>query len=94
LDPNNIKIQAANNINLIADIISLKGTVYEESAAATDSDANLKHNITLLSTQYKQLFNALIPRLYQYNNGTSNRIHIGFIAQEVEEAINNAGLTT
>jgi hypothetical protein len=70
------------------------GTWSGAVANATNSDINLKHNIALLSTQYKQLFNALIPRLYQYNNGTSNRIHIGFIAQEVEEAIKNAGLTT
>jgi hypothetical protein len=40
------------------------------------------------------LFNNLIPRSYKYNNGTSNRIHTGFIAQEVEQAIITAGLTT
>ena len=36
----------------------------------------------------------MIPRLYQYNDGTSGRVHIGFIAQEVENAITTAGKTT
>lgn len=64
------------------------------SSISTTSDANKKHNIQLISIEYETLFNNLIPRLYQYNDGTSNRIHTGFIAQEVEQAILAADLTT
>ena len=31
---------------------------------------------------------------YKYNDGTSGRLHSGFIAQEVEAALTAAGLTT
>ena len=30
---------------------------------------------------------------YKYNNGSSNRTHLGFIAQDVQEAISKANLT-
>ena len=34
----------------------------------------------------------LIPSRYKINSGTSGRYHVGFIAQEVEEAMNSAGI--
>ena len=39
------------------------------------------------------MFDSLRPRLYKYNDGTSGRIHTGFIAQEVESAALNSGIT-
>lgn len=58
------------------------------------SDRNSKNTISQLSSAYTVLFDNLKPVSYKYNKGTSSRIHIGFIAQEVEEAILTAGLTT
>jgi hypothetical protein len=50
------------------------------SAAKTDSDLRLKNSINSLSPNYEILFDNLQPVSYKYNNGTSNRTHIGFIA--------------
>lgn len=72
----------------------LDGTWFGTVAEATTSDVNKKHEIEGLTAAYSALFDVLIPRLYKYNDGTSNRVHVGFIAQEVEAAINAAGLTT
>jgi len=36
----------------------------------------------------------LRPVTYRFKENTSNRLHIGFIAQEVKEAILDSGLTT
>lgn len=58
------------------------------------SDIRLKHSIENLQDNYEILFDTLQPKRYKYNNGTSNRYHTGFIAQEVLEAVNNSGLTT
>ena len=61
---------------------------------ASTSDRNLKHDIELLFDKYSILFDSLIPRRFKLNDGTSDRYHTGFIAQEVESAIIDAGLTT
>jgi hypothetical protein len=67
----------------------MKGT--EE---ASTSDKNYKNTIHSLSDKYSTLFDSLKPSTFKFNDGTSNRFHVGFIAQEVEEAIVNADLTT
>ena len=74
--------------------IYLNGSAYANAPIATTSDANKKHSITDLSERYSSLFDNLTPRLYKYNDGTSDRVHVGFIAQEVEEAITAAGLSS
>ena len=72
----------------------LYGNWYSQASIIVSSDKNKKHNIQLISNSYEILFENLIPRLYKYNDNNSNRIHTGFIAQEVYEAIKKAGLTT
>ena len=72
----------------------LQGTWSAESEITVDSDANLKHDIVDLAIQYDALFDLLHPVCYKYNNGTSGRVHTGFIAQDVITAIEQVGLTT
>lgn len=75
----------------------LEGTWYiarEGSASPISSDKNKKYNIQDQPETYSIIFDKLQPVVYQYNNGHSNRIHTGFIAQDVEEAVVSAGLTT
>ena len=57
------------------------------------SDKNLKKDFITLDDKYDSFFDNLNPLAYRYKLGTSNRMHCGFIAQEVEEALFNAGLT-
>lgn len=72
----------------------LFGTWLGTSSVAITSDVNKKHDIQYLSEEYDTFFDNLIPRLFKYNDGTSDRFHAGFIAQEVETGIYNSSLTT
>ena len=45
-------------------------------------------------SKYEDFFMALKPTQYQMNNGTSGRFHTGFIAQDVERALLDTGLST
>lgn len=58
------------------------------------SDRRLKNSIEQDLDKYESFFDALKPSAYKFNNGTSGRHHIGFIAQEVESALTENGLTS
>ena len=77
----------------------LKGSWYIQKASSGSayditSDRNKKHNIAIQNELYSKIFDGLIPTTFKYNDGTSDRVHTGFIAQDVEEAVLSAGLTT
>ena len=72
--------------------VHLYGTWYGTSGQAITSDRNKKNSIENLSEQYSNLFDALTPVRYKFNDGESNRYHTGFISQDVETAINTVGL--
>ena len=71
----------------------LYGTWWLNNDNVIQSDQKSKHNIENLLSNYEILFDNLIPVRYKYNNGTSNRYHLGFIAQDVEKAIKISNLT-
>jgi len=73
---------------------SLFGTWLESSSGATISDRNKKHDIEALPERYNTLFDNLSPSIFKYDDGTSGRTHVGFIAQDVENAILDSSLTT
>lgn len=68
------------------------GNMTLASGEAVTSDKNRKNTITDLSEKYSAFFAKLKPRLFKYNDGTSDRLHVGFIAQEVKEAMDAVGL--
>lgn len=72
----------------------LDGSWYISSGAAVTSDANKKNCIEDLNDAYSKLFDNLRPVRFRYNDGQSKRFHTGFIAQEVKQALLDAGLTT
>lgn len=72
---------------------ALYGTWYASSGQAITSDKNKKHDIESLDEKYSNLFNNLNPVRYRFDDGTSDRYHTGFIAQEVEQAVKAAGLS-
>ena len=74
--------------------LTVMGTAFLDCGCGTTSDMNYKHSIESISDIYSAFFDALAPVIYKYNDGTSNRYHVGFIANYVEEAILSAGLTT
>lgn len=69
---------------------------YGANGSNSLSDRTVKINISNLNNieQYSLLFDYLDPVKYQFIEGTSGRYHTGFISQEVEQAIEKAGLTT
>lgn len=74
--------------------VRIEGDIYGNPSINRSSDAREKHDIRDLDTKYEDLFNLLRVVTYEYNNGRSQRDHVGFIAQEVEQALETAGLTT
>lgn len=70
----------------------LNGT-WRGSVAET-SDRNLKNSIESLSDKYDLFFDSILPVRFKFNDGTSNRYHTGFIAQDIEQSLLSAGLTT
>lgn len=72
----------------------LWGLVKLSSGETVTSDANQKNSIETVSENYEKMFYELKPVTYKYNDGTSDRKHVGFIAQDVKNAIDKSDLTT
>lgn len=74
----------------------LRGTsVYLKNTSTTvTSDRNAKNSIEALPDAYEALLDNIEPVRFMYNEGTSGRYHVGYIAQDVEAALTAAGLST
>lgn len=72
----------------------LWGTVYSSSGSIQTSDRDLKHDIEPLPGKYVSMIDTLRPVRYKYDDGTSNRYHVGFIAQDVLAAMDELGIDT
>lgn len=72
----------------------LKGTWSVDSPKDTWSDINKKNSIGFINNSYEIFFDNLKPKIFKYNEGTSDRFHTGFIAQEVQQALNIANIST
>lgn len=85
---NNFYIGASNYSTIIRGT-----TIYHNSTSTTiSSDRRLKNSIEALPDAYEVFIDNLVPTRYKYNDGTSGRYHIGYIAQEVGDALTVAGL--
>lgn len=69
------------------------GQLYCTTSTISTSDRNLKKDITPISDKYLDFFALLQPVTYRFKDGSSERIHVGFISQDVETAMAEAGLT-
>lgn len=67
--------------------------VYVNGSAVTTSDKRKKKFVRKLADKYVELFKKLRPVTFTYKNGTSGRTHTGFIAQEVEAAMQECGIS-
>lgn len=64
------------------------GTAYLGSSPVISSDKSIKINIQSLDTKNSSDFiYSLNPVEYKYKDGTSNRLHHGFIAQELHDSM-------
>ena len=67
--------------------------VYCQTGAFNGSDENIKNSIEELPEKYITFIDNVIPRRFKYNDGTSNRYHAGFTAQNVKAAMDAAGIS-
>lgn len=83
----------ANGAYLLGTSDKRWGQIYSTVAAISTSDRNQKKDITPISTKYIDFFTLLQPVTYRFKDGTSGRIHVGYIAQDVETAMKQVGLS-
>ena len=69
-------------------------SVWTTSGSVNKSDKRAKNSIQTITESYEIFYDNLEPVLYKYNNGASDRLHSGFIAQQVEESLNLANIST
>lgn len=78
----------------LGDASHLWAAVYASTPQINTSDRNMKKEIKELSNKYENFFNSILPKTFQFIDGTSNRKHVGFIAQEIEESLLSNSLST
>ena len=67
--------------------------LYAASSTISTSDRNLKKDIKALTPKHLEFFLKLQPVSFAFIDGSSGRTHIGFIAQDIEVAMAECGLT-
>lgn len=84
-----VRMQAPDNgITITNNVISASEEI------TVSSDRRIKNSISYNMEKYSGFFMSLKPSFYRFNKGSSQRFHIGFIAQDVEEALLDNGLET
>lgn len=68
-------------------------TMYAKTGSISQSDRNSKTDIKNMGNVQEQLFKSLNPVEFKFADSDSGRIHYGFISQDVEDSLNNLGLT-
>lgn len=66
--------------------------VYASTSTISTSDREKKKDISYDLRKYDKLFDSLRPASFRFKNGTSGRTHIGLIAQDVEDILEDVGL--
>ena len=75
-------------VNVFKNGATFNGTVYTPDGTVSKSDFHIKKDFERLNEEESSDFIcSLIPYKYRLKNGTSNRYHHGFIAQEVKDAM-------
>lgn len=65
--------------------------IYARTTTINTSDKNSKRDINPIDGRYERLWKKIKPVSFMFNNG--DRVHLGIIAQDLEEAIREVGLT-
>lgn len=73
--------------------LSVGEDITMSKSPSISSDLRVKNTIDYDLGGYEKLFHDLKAATFKYNGETSNETHFGFIAQDVETAILNAGLS-
>lgn len=68
--------------------------IYASTSEISISDATKKKNIEYNLDGYDNFYNSLKPASYKFIDNQSDRTHMGFISQDVEQALTDSGLTS
>lgn len=68
--------------------------VYAAHSTIITSDKNNKENINDISDKYSKMFDELRPVTYKLKGSGHDRLHTGFIAQEIEESMKNNDISS
>lgn len=97
-DDNHVRTYESNGVGMNGAISLGSGNyrfsqLYVTSSSISTSDKNYKDDIKSLTDKHLQFFMKLQPVSFLFKDGTSGRTHVGFIAQDVEQAMSECGLT-
>ncbi len=81
---------SGNGTMNLGDASHLWKNVYAKTGAINTSDRTKKHNIRAISEVYERLFLSLHPKSFMFDDG--DRVHIGAISQDVEDAMKELGI--
>lgn len=87
-------VPAASNSYSLGSSQKKWSIIYSNTATINGSDRNIKKLISPIGDPYEVIFDSLAPVSYKFIENESDRTHTGFIAQDVKEAVESAGLTT
>ena len=68
-------------------------TITASKTITVSSDRRLKRDITVLDGRHQAIFDRLRPVSYRLREDEDGKEHIGLVAQEVQEALEQSGLT-
>ena len=66
------------------DNLYIPGDIFYDGSLIGASDLNLKKNVSLIQVDTTDKLMNLKPNSFMFNDDSSNRIHYGFIAQDLE----------
>lgn len=78
--------------NLGAPGMGMWSAVYSYTGEIITSDRTVKHAIEPIPGKYMDMLDKIEPVRFQLNNGESGRYHLGYIAQDVEAAMEACGV--
>lgn len=89
--------ESSNNVRINGSSVQINGRdikVGSDGSSWTTSDRNKKNTISYNMSKYESFFDTLKPSSYKFNSGTSNRLHLGFIYQDIEQGLLQTNLTS
>lgn len=84
---------SGNDIHYLGDSSNKWKAVYAVNGTIQTSDRNQKTNIQEIDQKYIDLFDKLQPVTFEFSDNESDRVHVGFISQDVKDAMDEVGLT-
>lgn len=84
----------ANDVKYLGDSTYRWKAVYAVNGTIQTSDREQKTNIAEIDQKYIDLFDRLQPVTFKFTGSEHDRVHIGLIAQDVKEAMDELGISS